>query len=84
VAAHAPAVAARGERVCGERGAVAVARHARSAVERSGCECSVGAPRYSIGAGSIELDIDGVRVRLRGTVDAASLRCVLQALRERA
>jgi len=41
-------------------------------------------PGHSIGAGSIEIDIDGVRVRLRGTVDAASLRCVLQALRERA
>ena len=41
-------------------------------------------PGHSINAGSIEIDIDGVRVRLRGAVDAASLRCVLQALRERA
>ena len=38
------------------------------------------APRTS--TGTIEIDIDGVRVRLRGTVDAASLRCVLQALSE--
>jgi transposase len=36
------------------------------------------------GAGSIEIDIEGARVRLRGPVDPASLRCVLQALRERA
>jgi transposase len=35
------------------------------------------------GAGCIEIDIDGARVRLRGLVDQASLRCVLQALRER-
>ena len=35
-------------------------------------------------AGSIEIDIEGARVRLRGCVDPASLRCVLQALRERA
>jgi transposase len=40
-------------------------------------------PGPSMGTGSIEIDIDGARVRLRGAVDAASLRCVLQALRER-
>jgi transposase len=35
-------------------------------------------------AGSIEIDVEGARVRLRGAVDLASLRSVLQALRERA
>ena len=30
--------------------------------------------------GSIEIDIGGARVRLRGAVDEASVRCVLQAL----
>jgi transposase len=38
----------------------------------------------TLGSGSIEIDIEGARVRLRGPVDPASLRCVLQALRERA
>jgi transposase len=37
----------------------------------------------AVGAASIEIDIEGARVRLRGCVDQASLRCVLQALRER-
>ena len=32
-------------------------------------------------AGVIEIDIAGVHVRLRGAIDAASLRCVLQTLR---
>jgi hypothetical protein len=32
-------------------------------------------------AGIIEIDIDGARVRLHGTVDRANVRCVLQALR---
>ncbi|MFZ5722122.1 MAG: IS66-like element accessory protein TnpA [Pseudomonadota bacterium] len=32
-------------------------------------------------AGVIEIDIGGVRVRLRGAVDEANLRCVLQTLR---
>ena len=32
-------------------------------------------------AGSIEIDIGGARVRLRGAVDEANLRIVLQALR---
>lgn len=41
-------------------------------------------PGHSIGIGSIEIDIDGARVRLRGALDEASLRCVLRALRERA
>jgi transposase len=46
---------------------------------------SASVPRTgAIGAGSIEIDIGGVRVRLRGAVDEASLRCVLQVLRERA
>src|SRR4051794_5853276 len=40
---------------------------------------SVTAPRSSA-AGSIEIDIGGARIRLRGLVDEASLRCVLQAL----
>lgn len=33
-------------------------------------------------AGVIEIDIAGVHVRLHGAVDAASVRCVLQTLRE--
>jgi transposase len=33
-------------------------------------------------AGIIEIDIGGARVRLRGTIDQANMRCVLQALRE--
>jgi len=41
-------------------------------------------PGHSIGTGSIEIDIDGARIRLRGALDEASLRCVLRALRERA
>jgi len=40
------------------------------------------APR--VAPGSIEIDIGGARIRLRGAVDEASLRSVLQALRERA
>lgn len=32
--------------------------------------------------GVIEIEVGGARVRLRGNVDAASVRCVLQALRE--
>jgi len=35
-------------------------------------------------AGTIEIDLHGVRVRLRGAVDEASLRSVLQALRSAA
>ena len=31
-------------------------------------------------AGTIEMDINGVRIRLRGAVDEASLRMVLRAL----
>jgi transposase len=33
-------------------------------------------------AGMIEIDIAGARVRLHGAIDAASVRCVLQTLRE--
>lgn len=33
-------------------------------------------------AGIIEIDFGGARVRLRGSVDPASVRCVLQALRD--
>ena len=33
-------------------------------------------------AGVIEIDIAGAQVRLHGAVDAASVRCVLQALRD--
>ena len=33
-------------------------------------------------AGVIEIEVGGARVRLRGSVDAASVRCVLQALRD--
>ena len=31
-------------------------------------------------AGTIEIDLAGARIRLRGTVDEASVRCVLQTL----
>jgi transposase len=33
-------------------------------------------------AGVIEIDIAGVQVRLHGSIDAASVRCVLQTLRD--
>ncbi|MEO6319454.1 MAG: transposase [Polaromonas sp.] len=33
-------------------------------------------------AGVIEIEVGGARVRLRGSVDPASVRCVLQALRD--
>ena len=35
-------------------------------------------------AGVIEIEVGGARVRLRGSVDPASVRCVLQALRDAA
>ena len=34
------------------------------------------------GIGVIEIEVGGARVRLRGAVDQASVRCVLQTLRE--
>jgi transposase len=37
------------------------------------------APRQA--AGTIEIDVGGVRVRLRGAVDEASVRHVLQTLK---
>jgi transposase len=40
---------------------------------------TVAAPRQA--AGTIEIDVGGVRVRLRGTIDEASVRCVLQTLK---
>jgi transposase len=36
----------------------------------------------SAGIGVIEIELGGARVRLRGAVDQASVRCVLQTLRE--
>lgn len=39
------------------------------------------APASRGSAGSIEIDIGGARVRLRGAIDEASVRMVLQALR---
>jgi len=38
-------------------------------------------PRAPMAAGVIEIDIGAARVRLRGAVDEANVRCVLQALR---
>lgn len=38
-------------------------------------------PASRASTGSIEIDIGGARVRLRGAVDEASVRVVLQALR---
>jgi transposase len=37
-------------------------------------------PPRAVPAGSIEIEINGARVRLRGAVDEASLRTVLRAL----
>jgi transposase len=34
------------------------------------------------GTGTIEIDVGNARIRLRGPVDGASLRCVVQALRD--
>ena len=39
-------------------------------------------PARASAAGVIEIEVGGARVRLRGSVDAASVRCVLQALRD--
>ena len=39
-------------------------------------------PARAAATGSIEIEVGGALVRLRGSVDAASVRCVLQALRE--
>ena len=39
-------------------------------------------PARAAAAGIIEIEVGGARVRLRGSVDAASVRCVLQALRD--
>ena len=39
-----------------------------------------GAPPRAAPAGTIEIDINGARVRLRGAVDEASIRTVLRAL----
>lgn len=39
-------------------------------------------PARAPAAGVIEIEVGGARVRLRGNVDAASVRCVLQALRD--
>ena len=38
-------------------------------------------PRSPMPAGVIEIEIGAARVRLRGAVDEANVRCVLQALR---
>lgn len=39
-------------------------------------------PARAAAGGVIEIEVGGAHVRLRGRVDAASVRCVLQALRE--
>ncbi|MFO1219655.1 MAG: hypothetical protein U1E89_14910 [Burkholderiaceae bacterium] len=49
---------------------------APAAVAADRASASVSAP-----AGVIEIDIGGVRVRLRGAVDEANLRCVLHTLK---
>jgi transposase len=38
-------------------------------------------PRSPMAAGVIEIDLGAARVRVRGAVDEANVRCVLQALR---
>jgi transposase len=40
-----------------------------------------GSPHLPMASGLIEIDIGAARVRLRGAVDEANVRCVLQALR---
>ncbi|MCU7370066.1 transposase [Paucibacter sp. O1-1] len=53
------------------------------AAEDPGAACvptPSGAPPRSAPAGTIEIDINGARVRLRGPVDEASIRIVLHAL----
>ena len=39
------------------------------------------APAARANTGTIEIDIGGARIRLRGVVDEATVRCVLQSLR---
>ena len=39
-------------------------------------------PARAPAGGIIEIEVGGARVRLRGSVDPASVRCVLQALRD--
>ena len=39
-------------------------------------------PASRAGTGTIEIDIGNARIRLRGPVDEASVRCVVQALRD--
>ena len=39
-------------------------------------------PARAPATGIIEIEVGGARVRLRGSVDPASVRCVLQALRD--
>jgi transposase len=55
---------------------VKVARAAPVAAEPQAVVASVSMP-----AGVIEIDIGAARVRLRGSVDEANVRCVLQTLR---
>jgi transposase len=43
-----------------------------------------GAPRAAASPGVIEVELGQVRLRLRGCVDEASLRCLVRALREAA
>lgn len=53
------------------------------AAEDPGAACvptPSGPPPRTAPAGTIEIDINGARVRLRGTVDEASIRIVLHAL----
>jgi transposase len=50
-----------------------------STVTPSGQEVTT--PRSPMPAGVIEIDIGAARVRLRGAVDEANVRCVLQTLR---
>jgi transposase len=54
---------------------VEVGAPAPSAKQEAVSSCS------PIPAGVIEIDIGGVRVRLRGSVDESNVRCVLQTLR---
>jgi len=39
-------------------------------------------PASRAGTGTVEIDIGNARIRLRGPVDEASVRCVVQALRD--
>ena len=73
--AQAPAVGAAAAPVLLPVTVLAGADHAASTAAPSPAP-----PLRTAPAGTIEIDINGARVRLRGAVDEASIRAVLRAL----